>query len=102
VELCVQQIFWFLIVFRLRLCGWVSNSFDLQFSSFTMIIVVVRWYFGILVSTIAHSSTTSFADFGDGGAMTARRLRLVLVLVILVKWSNDFHISYNFFKKLYG
>ena len=35
-------------------------------------------------------------DSGDGGAMTAARLRLTLVLVVVARWSTDLDVIFIF------
>jgi hypothetical protein len=103
VDSCVRWISWDFFSFHDRLCGFESVSSDLRFSSSVMVVVLVRWSFGALarqlpVCLLQQSLLRqALLGSGDGGARTAVCLRLVLMFVVVARWSSDlFVISITF------
>jgi hypothetical protein len=106
VELCVRRISRDLVVSRVRLCGFRSVSSDLRLSSLAMVAALVRWSFGALARRLPVCLLQqallrqALPDSGDGGARTAARLRLVLVSVVVARWSNDLFVIFITFRHL--
>ena len=75
---------------RLRLCDSRFDLSDLQLSSSAMVAALVCWSFGAFARRVPDCLLQQgLPDSGDGGAMTAARLRLAPVLVIVARWSID-------------
>ena len=83
VEVCFRRIYlWWicsdLVVVRLRSCVFGLDFFDLRYSSSAVVAVLVRWSYGDLARRLTDCLLQQVVpDSGDGGAMTAARLRLV-------------------------
>ena len=54
--------------------------------------MLVLWGLSTMISRL--STTTSFVDSSEGGAMTAARLRLASVLVVAARWSTDLDVIF--------
>ena len=101
-EVCLRRISWDsigaglpwtsldLVFVRLRSCGSRFDLFNLQLSSSAMVAALVCWSFGVLARRLPDCLLQQgLPDSGDGGAMTAARLRLAPVLVVVARWSID-------------
>ena len=54
-----------------------------------MVAVLVRWSYGALARRLLDSLLQQVVpDSRDGGAMTAERLRLASMLVVVARWST--------------
>ena len=72
------------------LYGYRFDLSDLQVSSSAMVAALVRWSFGALARRLPDCLLQQgLSDSGEGGAMTAARLRLAPVLVVVARWSMD-------------
>jgi hypothetical protein len=100
VKSCARLISWDLIGFCVRLCDFRSVYFDLRLSSLTMIAALVRWSFGalarqflvcLLQKTLPRQA---LPGSGDAGARMAARLRLVLVSIVIARWSKDLFVIF--------
>ena len=95
VEVCLRRIYlWWicsdLVVVRLRSCVFELDPSDLRYSSSAAVAVLVRWSYGALARRLPDCLLQQVVpDSGDGGAMTAARLRLASVLVVVARWSTD-------------
>jgi hypothetical protein len=71
--------------FSVRLCDFRSVSFDLWLSSLAMVAALVCWFCEALAVYLLQQALPrqAFSGFGDGGARTAMRLRLVLVSFVI-------------------
>jgi hypothetical protein len=103
VELCAHRISWDPVGFRVYWCGFMIVSSDLRLSSLAMVAALVRWSFGTLARRLPVCLLQqallrqALPDSGDGGARTAARLRLVLVFVVVARWSEyQFVIFFTF------
>ena len=103
VESCARRISRDLIGFRVRWCGFRSVSSDLKLSSWATVTALVRWSFGTIARRLPVCLLQqallrqALPDSGDGGARTAARLRLVLVFVVVARWSEyQFVIFFTF------
>ena len=55
-----------------------------------MVAVLVRWSYGALARRLPDYLLQQVVPgSGDGGAMTAARLRLASVVVVIARWSTD-------------
>ena len=64
--------------------------FDLCYSSSAAVVVLVRWSYGALARQLPDCLLQQVLPGSDeGGAMTAARLRLASVLVVVARWSMD-------------
>jgi hypothetical protein len=94
VESCVRRIFSDLFGFGIHWCGFMSVSFDLRLSSLAMVAALVRWSFGALTRWLPVCLLQqallrqALSGSDDGEARTTARLRLVLVFVVVTRWSN--------------
>ena len=99
VELCLRRIclWWIcsdLFVVRLRSCVFRLDYFDLQSSS-AAVAVLVRWFYGALARQLPDCLLQQgLPGSGEGGAMTAARLRLASVLVVVARWSTDLDVIF--------
>ena len=60
---------------------------DLRYSSLAAVAVLVRWSYGALARRLPDSLLQQVVSgSGEGGAMTAARLRLASVLVVIARW----------------
>ena len=91
VEVCLRRIYlWWicsdLVVVRLRSRVFGLNLSDLRYSSSAAVAVLVRWSYGALARRVPDCLLQQVVpDSGDGGAMTAARLWLVSVLVVVAR-----------------
>ncbi len=75
---------------RLRSCGSRFDLSNLQLSSSAMVAAPVCWSFGALARRLPDCLLQQVVPgSGDGGAMTAARLRLAPVLVVVARWSTN-------------
>ena len=94
-EVCLRQIYlWWifsdLVIVRLRSCVFGLDSSNLRYFSSTTVVVLGCWSYGALTRRLPDCLLQQVVpDSGDGGAMTAARLRLALVLVVVARWSTD-------------
>ena len=106
-EVCLRRISWDSIgaglrwisldpVFvRLHSCGSRFDLSNLQLSSSAMVAALVCWSFGVLARRLPDCLLQQgLPDSGDGGAMTAARLRLAPVLVVVAMWSTDLNVIF--------
>ena len=88
VKVCLRQIFlWWICsdLFIFRLCSYVFrlDPFDLHSSS-AAVSVLVRWFYGALSQRLPDCLLQQgLPGSGEGGAMTAARLRLASVIVVV-------------------
>ena len=100
VEVCLRRIYlWWicsdLVVVRLRSCVFGLNPSNLRYSSSAAVAVLVRWSYGALARRLPDCLLQQVVpDSGDGGAMTAARLRLASVLVVVARWSTDLDVIF--------
>ena len=98
--MCLRQIYlsWIcsdLVVIRLRLCVFGLNPSNLRYSSLAAVAVLVRWSYGALARRFPDCLLQQVVpDSGDGGVMTAARLRLASVLVVVARWSTDLDVIF--------
>ena len=94
VEVCLRRIYlWWICsdLIVVRLCSRVFglNPSNLRYSSLAAVAVLVRWSYGALARRLPDCLLQQVVpDSGDGGAMTAARLRLASVLVVVARWST--------------
>ena len=75
---------------RLRSCVFGLDPFVLRCSSSAAIAILVHWSYGALARRLPDCLLQQVVpDSGDGGAMTAARLRLASVLVVVARWSTN-------------
>ena len=68
---------------------------DLRYSSSAAIAVLVRWSYGALARRLPDCLLQQVVpDSGDGGPMTAARLRLASVPVVVARWSMDLDVIF--------
>ena len=95
VEVCLGRIYlWWicsdLVVVRLRSCVFGLDPPDVRYFSSAAVAVLGCWSYGALARRLPDCLLQQVVpDSGDGGAMTAERLRLALVLVVVARWSMD-------------
>jgi hypothetical protein len=83
------------------------NLFLSTVSSSTMVAALERWSFGALARRLSVCLLQQallrqvLPGSGDGGARTAARLRLVLVFIVVARWSNDLFVILITFRLLY-
>jgi hypothetical protein len=71
-----------------------------------MVAALVRWSFGALARRLPVCLLQqallrqALPGFGDGGARTAARLRLVLVFVVVARWSNNLSVIFITYRLL--
>ena len=79
-----------LVFVRLCSCVFRLDSSDLKLSSSAAVVVLGCWSYGTLARRLADCLLQQVVPGpGEGGAMTAARLRLALVLVVVARWSTD-------------
>ena len=89
--MCLRHIYlWWicsdLVVVLLRSCVFGLDFSDLRYSSSAAVAVLVRWSYGALARRLPDCLLQQVVPYsGDGGAMTAARLRLALVLVVVAR-----------------
>ena len=102
-EVCLRRIYlWWicsdLVVVRLHSCVFRLVLSDLRYSSSKAVAVLVRWFYGTLARRLPDRLLQQVVPgSGDGGAMTAARLRLALVLVLVARWSTDLDVIFIIF-----
>ena len=100
VEVCLRQIYlWWicsdLVVVRLRSRVFGLDLSDLRYSSSAAVAVLVRWSYGALARRLPDCLLQQVVpDSGEEGAMTAARLRLASVLVVVARWSTDLDVIF--------
>ena len=100
VEVCLRRIYprWIcsdLIVVRLCLCVFGLDPFDLRYSSLAAVVVLVCWSYEALARQLPDCLLQQvMPDSGEGGVMTAARLRLASVLVVVTRWSTDLDVFF--------
>ena len=107
VEVCLRQISWDPVgvcfrwirldpVFaRLRLCVCRLDPSGLCFSSSAAVAVLVRWSHGALARRLPDCLLQQCLPGSDqGGAMTAARLRLASVLIVVARWSTNLDVIF--------
>ena len=93
VEVCLRQIYlWWicsdLVVVCLCSCAFGLNHSDLRYFSSAAVAVLGCWSYGALARRLPDCLLQQVVPgSGDGGAMTAARLRLASVLVVVARWS---------------
>jgi hypothetical protein len=66
-----------------------------------MVAALVRWSFGALARRLPICLLRqALRGSGDGGARTAVRLRLVIVFVVVARWSSDLFVIFMTFRLL--
>ena len=102
-EVCLRWIYprWIcsdLVVVRLCSCVFRLDPFDLRYSSSATVVVLVRWSYRALARRLPDCLLQQVVpDFGDGRVMTAGRLRLASVLVVVARWSTDLDVIFIIF-----
>ena len=100
VEVCLQRIYprWIcsdLVVVRLCSCVFRLDPFDLRYSSSAAVAVLVRWFYGALARRLPDCLLQQgLPDSSEGRAMTAARLWLASVLVVVARWSTDLNVFF--------
>ena len=100
VEVCLWRIYlrWIcsdLVVVRLCSCVFRLDPFDLRYYSSAAVAVLVRWSYGALARRLPDCLLQQVVpDSGEGGVMTAARLRLVSVIVVVARWSTDLDVIF--------
>ena len=95
VEMCLSRIcpWWIcsdLVVVRLCSCVFRLDPSNLRYSSSAAVAVMVRWSYGTLARRLPDCLLQQgVPGSGEGGAMTAARLRLASVLVVIARWSTN-------------
>ena len=99
VELCLRRIclWWIcsdLFVVRFRSCVFRLDPFDLHYSS-AAVVVLMRWFYGALARRLSDCLLQQgLPGSSEGGAMTAARLRLASVLVVVARCSTDLDVIF--------
>ena len=94
-EVCLRRICtcWIcldLVVVRLCLCVYRLDPSDLRFSPSAADVVLVRWSYGALARRLPDCLLQQrLPGSKEGGVMTAARLLLTSVLVVVARWSTD-------------
>ena len=100
VEVCLRQIYlWWicsdLVVVRLRSCVFGLDPSDLRYFSSAAVAVLGCWSYGALARRLPDCLLQQVVPgSGDGGAMTAARLRLASVLVVVARWFMDLDVIF--------
>ena len=100
VEVCLRRIYlWWicsdLVVVRLRSCVFGLDPSDLRYFSSAAVAVLGCWSYGALARRLPDCLLQQVVPgSGDGGAMTAARLRLASVLVVVARWSTDLDVIF--------
>ena len=100
VEVCLRQnyVWWIcsdVVVVRLHSCVFGLDFPDLRYSSPAAVAVLVRWSYGALARRLPDCLLQQgLPGSGEGGAMTAARLWLALVLVVVARWSTDLDVIF--------
>jgi hypothetical protein len=76
-------------------CVYRLDHSDLRFSSSATVVVLVRWSYGALARRLPDCLLQQgLPGSNEGGAKTAARLRLALVLVVVGRWSMDLDVFF--------
>ena len=100
VEVCLRRIYprWIcsdLVVVRLCSSVFGLDPFKLRYSSSATVAVLVRWSYGALARRLPDCLLQQVVpDSGEGGVMTAARLRLASVLAFVARWSTDLDVIF--------
>jgi hypothetical protein len=100
VEVCLLQIYlWWIcsdhVVVRLRSCVFSLDPSDLRYSSSAAIAVLGCWSYGAFARRLPDCLRQQVVpDSGDGGEMTAARLRLGSVLLVVARWSTNLDVIF--------
>ena len=101
VEVCLRRIYlWWIfsdvVIIRLRSCVFGLDFSDLRYSSSAAVAVLVRWSYGALARRLPNCLLQQrLPDSGEGGAMTAARLWLASVIVVVARWSTDLVVIFS-------
>lgn len=77
-------------------CVFRLDPSDLSFSSSAVAVVLMRWSYGALARRLSDYLLQQVVPgFSKGGAMTAARLRLASVLVVVARWSMNLDIIFT-------
>ena len=100
VEVCLRQIYlWSIcldvVVVRLRSCVFDLDPSDLCYFSSAAVAVLWCWSYGALARRLPDCLLQQVVPgSGDGGAMTAARLWLASVLVVVARWSTNLDVIF--------
>ena len=100
VEVCLRQIYlWWIcsdfVVVRPRSCVFGLNPSNLRYFSSAAVAVLGYWSFGALARRLPDCLLQQVVPgSGDGGAMTAARLRLASVLVVVARCSTNLDVIF--------
>ena len=84
-----------LIVVRLCPCVFGLDPFDLRYFSSVAVAVLGCWSYGALARRLPDCLLQQVVpDSGVGGVMTAARLRLASVIVVVARWSTDLDVIF--------
>ena len=84
---------WLWFVYVRVSSGWILLIYALSSAA---VAVLVRWFYGALARRLPDCLLQQgLFGFGEGGAMTAARLRLASVLVVVARWSTDLDVIFN-------
>ena len=99
-EVCLRRIYpwwicWDLVVVRLPLCFFRLDPSDLCYSSSGMVAVLLQWSYGTLARRLPDCLLQQvLPGSSEGGAMTATRLQLASVLVVVTRWFMDLYVIF--------
>ena len=100
--MCLRRIYlWWicsdLVVVCLRSCAFGLYPFDLRYFSSAAVAVLGCWSYGALARRLPDCLLQQVVPgSGDGGAMTAARLRLTSVFVVVARWSTNLDVIFIF------
>ena len=100
-EVCLRQIYlWWicsdLVVVHLRSCVFGLDPSDLCYSLSAAVTVLGCWSYGALTRRLPDCLLQQVVPgSGEGGAMTAARLRLTSVLAIVARWSMNLDVIFT-------
>ena len=100
VEVCLRQIclWWIfsdLVIVRLRSCVFGLDPSDLRYFSSAAVAVLGCWSYGALARRLPDFLLQQcLLGSVEGGAMTAARLRLASVLVVVARWFTDLDVIF--------
>ena len=84
-----------IIVVRLRSCVFSLDPSDLRYFSSAAGAGLGCWSYEALARRLPDCLLYQvLPGSGDGGAMTAARLRLTSVLVVVARWSTNLHVIF--------
>ena len=71
------------------------DTSDLRYFSSVAVVVLGCWSYGALARRLPDCLLQQVVpDSGDGGAMTAARLRLASMFVVVARWSTDLDVIF--------